>query len=156
MSKTQITEHFTLEEFWHSDTAIARGIDNRPDAKTAKRLEDLAINLLQPLRTALDKPIRINSGFRNPRVNKLVGGVSNSSHLTGYAVDIISPNYENGDVYKFCLFVRDYLISNKIKFDQLIFEYGRWVHLGIKDEKGRQRGQVITINRKGTFNGITR
>lgn len=149
-----ITTNFKYSEMCYSSKATQLGIPNLPTGDEAKHIEELVTKILQPLRNEIKLPIKVNSGFRNPRVNKLVGGVSNSAHLTGYAADIVCPSYGGGSVKKFCEYVRDFLIKNNIKFDQLIFEYGTWVHIGIRDLGGRQRGEVITINKKGKFQGI--
>lgn len=149
-----ISTNFTYKEMCRSNKAVQYGIPNLPTIAEAKHIEELVTKILQPLREDIKLPIKVNSGFRNPRVNKLVGGVSNSAHLTGYAADIVCPSYEGGSVKKFCEYVRDFLIKNNIKFDQLIYEYNGWVHIGIRDLAGRQRGEVITINKKGKFQGI--
>lgn len=156
-----ITPNFKYSEMCHSNKAASLGIPNLPTVEEAKHIEELVKNILQPLRDELGMGIRINSGFRNPRVNKLVGGVSNSAHLTGYAADIHCPGYKGGDIKELCIFVRDFLKKKDIKFDQLIYEYGDkniptkgWVHIGIRDLGGRQRGEVITINKRGTHQGI--
>lgn len=47
-----------------------------------------------------------------------------------------------------------FLNDNKIAFDQVIYEYDSWVHIGVRNGKGLQRKQVITINKKGKFTGI--
>ena len=43
---------------------------------------------LQDLRTYLNKPITITSGYRTDSYNKQCGGADNSYHLKGQAVDI--------------------------------------------------------------------
>ncbi len=149
-----ITTNFKYSEMCHSGKAEQIGLQNLPTIEEANNIKELVTKILQPLRDDIKLSIKVNSGFRNPQVNKLVGGVSNSAHLTGYAADIICPNYAGGSVKKFCEYVRDFLIKNNIKFDQLIYEYNGWVHIGIRDLAGRQRGEVITINKKGKFQGI--
>ena len=47
-----------------------------------------------------------------------------------------------------------FLKDNNIPFDQLLYEYDSWVHIGVRNGKGLQRKQVITINKKGKFTGI--
>lgn len=84
----KITANFTLEELCHTSC----GLDNTPSTKQIINLCFGANNILQPLRNYLGKPITINSGYRSIEVNKSVGGVSNSQHITGCAADIrISP-----------------------------------------------------------------
>lgn len=149
---TQLSKSFSLAELTNSNTAKSRGINNTAPPKVVKNMKDLATNLLQPLRDHIGLPIKVNSGYRSPALNKAVGGVSNSSHLTGYAVDIVCPSY--GNAKEFCRYIEKFLKENNIPFDQLIYEYGTWVHLGYKSNAGLQRKQVLTINKRGKFMGI--
>lgn len=83
-----LSKHFQLNEFIHSPTADIHHISNVPDNCSIENLTKLCINVLEPLRDAFDCPVHINSGYRSARLNKLVGGVSNSNHLNGSAADI--------------------------------------------------------------------
>lgn len=84
----KLTDNFTLEEFTHSNTAIAKGIDNTPNGQQVENLRILCARVLQPLREAYNEPFFINSGFRCPELNKAVGGVPPSQHLEGKASDV--------------------------------------------------------------------
>ena len=84
----QITNNFTLEEFTRSETASRMGIQNVPGNREKLAIVNLCAKLLQPLRDIYGKPIRINSGYRCPELNKAVGGVPNSQHVLGEAADI--------------------------------------------------------------------
>lgn len=151
---TQLTKNFGLAELTKSQTASRRGLDNTPTPQVEKNLKNLAETILQPLREKLGKPIVINSGYRSPAVNSAVGGSATSAHRFGHAVDLIAPGYAGGDVKKLCQYIVKFLKDNNIAFDQVIYEFDAWVHIGIKSGNNKQRGQVITINKKGTFNGI--
>jgi uncharacterized protein YcbK (DUF882 family) len=60
-----------------------------PDVQGSGQMMDKTLlEMLDEVRDKLDKPIRINSGFRTPTHNEAVGGAENSSHLKGLAVDI--------------------------------------------------------------------
>ena len=83
-----LTQHFTLEELSHSDYAEAHGIKNYPGQQAQQNLMMLCVLILEPLRTAIGQPIKINSAYRNKAVNLGVGGVSTSHHLLGLAADI--------------------------------------------------------------------
>lgn len=83
-----LTMHFTLEELSHSDYADAHGINNMPGQQAQQNMMMLCVLILEPLRTAIGQPIRINSGYRCKEVNLAVGGVSTSHHLLGLAADI--------------------------------------------------------------------
>lgn len=100
----KLTEHFTLDEMLRSSCAQKKGIINTPGTenyyKVLFNLCRLCSILLEPIRTLLGKPIIINSGFRNAEVNKAVGGVHNSRHLSGCAADISLKNISKSDIQK--------------------------------------------------------
>ena len=79
----RLTEHFKLSEFTNSSTATARGIDNTPNEQQIANLKRICEEILEPLRAFAGQPIIIGSGFRCPALNKAVGGVKNSQHMTG-------------------------------------------------------------------------
>lgn len=129
-------QYFTMGEFIRSDTAAKLGIDNRCKLEHVPNIKALVANVLDPLRAAYGKPIRITSGFRCPKLNKAVGGSSTSQHMSGMAADIIgTPNTvaENTKLF--------YLIQSLgLPFDQLIDEKGmRWVHVSFSLKKNRHQ-----------------
>jgi hypothetical protein len=134
--------HFTIEELCASDTAKARGISNKPNTEQIINLVYLAANVLEPLRVAMNEPIKIGSGFRSPALNKAVGGVGNSQHMKGQAADLcIDGNIEKGK--RWFNYIRQHL-----PFDQLIWEHNAkgsyWVHVSfVHPDFGRNRRQVI-------------
>lgn len=85
-------KYFTFTELERSETATRHAIDNRMPEAAKKNAAALVDNVLDPLREAWGKPIYVNSGYRNARLNKLVGGVATSNHLTGKAADITTGN----------------------------------------------------------------
>ena len=91
--------------------------------------------------------INVTSGFRCSKLNKAVGGVSNSAHLYGYAADTQPSNKRQSDYEKF---IRDWVKQNpNLTFDQIIVERSktsRWVHIAIKDGRERQRRQCFDLN----------
>lgn len=121
MKTIQLSKNFQLCEFTRSSYTY----DNTPKDFHIYRLSFGVLNILQPLRDYLNKPIRITSGFRSPEINKAVGGVHNSQHMTGNAADIVLAS--NEDYTKAIDFIR------KLPFtDQLINEYkgkSRWLHI---------------------------
>lgn len=129
-------KHFTIEELCRSDTARIRGIDNTPTEEVRKNLTALVDNVLDPLREWYAKPIYVNSGYRCPALNKAVGGVASSQHLTGQAADIdVNDRSENRKLMKH--------IEDNLDFDQLIWENGgAWVHVSYRPG-GRNRRQVL-------------
>ena len=134
--------HFSIEELYASDTAKRLGIDNTPSVQKMIHLVYLAAYVLEPLRVAMNRPIHISSGYRCEKLNKAVGGVYNSQHLKGQAVDIdIEGDMEFGK--KVFNYIKDHL-----PFDQLIWEHNKsgtyWVHVSfVFPDFGRNRKQVI-------------
>lgn len=126
----QLSKNFTLEELCYSLTAVQQKIDNKPSEAEIDNLKALCTNILQPLRDWFGKPITIGSGYRCQKLNKAVGGVSNSRHTLGEAVDICI----DGDLKKGRAFF-DW-IKTHCKFDQLIWEHNAkgsyWVHVSYK------------------------
>ena len=108
-------KHFTIGELCASTTADARGIKNTPMLQETGNLKALADNVLDPLREWYGKPIYVNSGYRCPQLNRMVGGKPTSQHLKGEAADITAGSKEENRK----LF--DYIKKN-LTFDQLIDE----------------------------------
>ena len=137
---TQISKNFRLEELLASDTAKARGIKNVPTNAEVCALCALVFNVLQPLRDAMQEPIKIGSGYRCPALNKAVGGVWNSQHVKGEAVDLCI----DGDKAKGKRWF-DW-IKKHCQFDQIIWEHNNkgnyWVHVSYRAD-GQNRRQVI-------------
>lgn len=127
----RISQNFTLDEFTFSRTAIKFGIDNTPAEDTIENIISLTKNVLQPLRSNLSRPIHITSGYRSPQLNRAVGGVSDSQHLLGEAVDFIVGGYSIDEVFN--------IISMEFQFDQLINEFQKWIHLSYTDNNRKER-----------------
>lgn len=137
---TQITKNFTLDELVYSATAKAGGIKNVPGEQEVVNLTALTVKILQPLRDWWGKPIKIGSGYRSDILNKVVGGVRNSQHRKGQAVDLCI----DGDMNKGKSWFN--YIKNHLEYDQLIWEHNAkgsyWVHVSYVST-GNNRKQVI-------------
>lgn len=139
----QLSKNFTLEELTASTTAKAKGIKNEPEIREICNLSALVHNVIQPLRDAMGYAIKIGSGYRSPALNKAVGGVSNSQHVTGQAVDLCI----DGDIQKGRRWF--YWIKTHCQFDQLIWEKNPktgnyWVHVSFRAD-GKNRKQAIEL-----------
>jgi hypothetical protein len=128
-----LSEHFTLEEATYSETAVRMGINNQPDERQLGNMKSAAAQL-EAVR-ALSGPMRVNSWLRLPEVNVAVGGSKVSSHMDGWAIDCSSSKHTP---YELCQMVK----KAGIKFDQMIHEYGRWMHISFAPE---MRQQELTI-----------
>lgn len=136
MMETNLSEHLTIREVLHSDTAIRLGIAN--DFDTEEHFENmklLATHVFEPARKFINEPIYVTSGYRSKELNKAVGGVAGSHHTTGNALDISLKNKK--DNWKLFGFIR-----HRLLFDQLIWEKGndkspQWIHISLKKEVNR-------------------
>ena len=113
-------KNFKLSEFFASSTADKNGIKNEPNiderATIERNINSLVDNVLDPIRDKFCAPVIITSGYRCPQVNKLVGGVSNSQHMSGCAADF----HIKGFTY---LMMRQVFLNiyDTMDFDQLIY-----------------------------------
>ena len=116
MDNVLLSPHITLDEFLN----VRKYPDNKPSLQHVANMTYGCLMLLEPAREAVG-PIIINSGFRNPRVNALVGGVAGSQHLLGQAADI-----RPRDPAQFQRLV-DFLKTHNLT-DQLLTGNG-WLHI---------------------------
>ena len=131
----QLSPHFHLDEFTRSSTAQSLGDPNRPTRAHLANLQRLAAGMEKVRAICGGRPIRITSGYRNPRVNRAVGGVPTSAHAKGDAADF---EVEGLSPMAAARLVRD----SDLVFDQLILETGRGVvHISFDP---RERRQVLT------------
>lgn len=135
-------KYFTIDELCASDTAQRRGIDNRPSAAIAGKLQTLIEQLLDPIRAAWGAPITVNSGYRCPALNRAVGGVSTSQHLKGEAADItVGSTADNKRLFDKIVAMQ---AAGRIAFDQLIDESGyKWIHISYR--AGANRNQTLHL-----------
>ena len=134
-----ISKHVTYKEGVYSNTAIRLGLKNEPTEEHLSNMELLSEKVFEPLRMHVNGPIKINSFYRGPELNKAIGGSSKSQHCNGQAMDI-DDTYgymSNADMYKY--------IKNNLSFDQMIWEFGTdsnpdWVHVSyVNEEANRNR-----------------
>ena len=134
-----ISKHISYKEGVYSATATRRGIDNDPNNEQLDNMELIAEKVFEPLRKYVGGPIKINSFFRCPKLNKAIGGSKTSQHCKGLAMDIDDTFgvVANSDMYNY--------IKNNLDFDQLIWEFGdddnpNWVHVSyVSKEDNRNR-----------------
>lgn len=138
---TYLSTNFTLEEMTDSQTAARQGIDNQPDPASLERLKATAYGMELVRKELGNRPILISSGYRSAALNKAVGGAQGSQHLLGQAVDFTCPTFGTP-----AEIVRR-LVDSDIQFDQVIVEFGRWVHISFSD---RNRRHALVIDRNGT------
>lgn len=127
----RLSDNFTLAEMTHT----GQRLDNTPPPKVLAQLY-LTADRMERVRSILgDNAIRVTSGYRSPAVNRAVGGSPNSAHMTGHAVDFVCPGF--GTIPE----VVAALVKAKAElgpFDQIIEEFGSWVHIGFGPGARRQ------------------
>lgn len=147
----QLTQHFTLAELTRSSVAQARGLSNEPPPELLPRLI-LTAEMLERIRSTLDAPVIVTSGYRSPQVNIAVGGATSSDHTQGHAADIVAPSF--GTPYDIARRLAP-LVST-LGIGQIILEGikgKRWVHVSTHTpEKAINR--IITITDSGVLVGI--
>jgi len=129
-TSTKLSASFYIDEFTISQVAERHGYKNEPNEKQIENLKLLCVNVLQPLREIINVPIFINSGFRSFDVNAAVGGKFNSQHLEGKAADFIVHSLDLVDVFN--------IILQKLSYDQLIYEFGKWIHVSWDGDYNRK------------------
>ena len=126
-------KYCTLRELPRSATARLHGIDNTPPASAVKALHALVDNVLDPLRQAWGGPIHVNSGYRCPELNQIVGGTPGSQHQRGEAADI-TVGSRNANRRLLALIKR-----LALPVDQCIDEKGcRWIHVSHRSGRNRR------------------
>ena len=134
-----ISKHISDKEGVYSRTAIRLGIENKPNKEQLANMRLLAEEVFEPLRAYVGGPIKINSFFRSPELNKAIGGSGKSQHCHGQAIDLDDTfgRCTNAEMYEF--------IKEHLDFDQMIWEFGDkdnpdWVHVSyVSEEKNRNR-----------------
>ncbi len=131
--------YFTLYEMLYSQTALSNKIPNHPTWAQVENLNRLAITILDPVRKAFGKPIKVSSGFRSTLLNAAVGGVGNSQHLKGLAADLQVSDLKA---------LKQAVIESGVPFDQLIEESkggAKWLHISCAATGKNPRRQILTI-----------
>ena len=142
-SNIQLSQHFRLGEFTKSNHPEVYNIPSHVAIENMKRI----CGWLEVLRDRYNakysenSPIIINSGYRSPQLNKKVGGVSTSNHLTGCAVDIRCYGIEQA--IRYATILMDYADESKEEFDELFIEKNKyncyWVHFAVRPKENRRK-----------------
>lgn len=155
LRRFRLSDNFTLWELVRSVTATSLKIFNIPNEAGIEKLRQVAVNILQPVRDYFGRPVRINSGYRSPKLNASVRRASKTSqHMRCEAVDYEIMGMDNYELAQW--------VAQNLTYDQLIIEYyGRdksdpndgWVHTSYTAAR-KNRMCNLTINDKGTRPGL--
>ena len=134
-----ISKHISSREGVYSITATRLGIENKPNEEQLNNMKLIAKEVFEPLRAYVGGPIKINSFFRSPELNKAIGGSGKSQHCHGQAIDLDDTfgRCTNAEMFEF--------IKKHLDFDQIIWEFGDdnnpdWVHISyVSPDQNRKR-----------------
>ena len=149
--QARLSDHFTLGELTKTNTKI-KNVPNEAQVENLKRLCGWLEQLRRRptpspslLREGSEEPIIINSGYRSPEVNRAVGGVATSNHLTGCAVDIHVTGLEQLIHYASTLL--DISDERQEDFDELLLERSPrgtyWLHFAVRPSGNRRKVRLI-------------
>ncbi len=141
----RLSDHFTLAEMTFSATAARQGIPNVPPPAIVDQLT-LTADRMEKVRDLLGgKPIRVLSGYRSEAVNRAVGGSASSAHRTGHAVDFTCPEFGTPAQ------VASHLAKHLTGYDQIIEEFGSWVHIGFGPGQRLQKLTARKVRGRTTY-----
>lgn len=132
------TKYFKGWEITYSYVAEQNNIDNTPTDETIIGNLNYTLQRLNEIREGYGKPIVISSGYRCNELNEKVGGVGNSKHQEGLAVDL---KWDN-ELLEF--------ITNNMQFDKLIREQAgntKWIHIQFRRDRETERNLIYSISK---------
>ncbi|MBT4109101.1 MAG: hypothetical protein HOE34_03105 [Pelagibacterales bacterium] len=148
----KLSGHFSLSELTKSQTAVRKGIDNKPTLDHIENLTELCTHILEPTRRNFGKPMVITSGYRSEELCEAIGSSKNSQHAKGEAADFEMFGVDNKELAKY--------IKNNLIYDQLILEFynpddpsSGWVHCSYNKEENRK--QSLLYNGKDYTEWLT-
>tara|TARA_R100000329_G_scaffold56748_1_gene51469 strand:- start:348 stop:806 length:459 start_codon:yes stop_codon:yes gene_type:complete len=135
----KLSDHVSYKEGVYSITALRLGLKNDPSDAHLENMKLICEKVFEPLRIHVGGPIKINSFYRGPELNKAIGGSAKSQHCHGQAMDIDDTYGHASNAAMF-----DWIKAN-LDFDQMIWEFGNdqnpdWVHVSyVGPEANRKR-----------------
>ena len=135
----KISKHVSYKEGTYSITAKRLGLENDPTDVHLSNMRLISEKVFEPLRMHVGGPIKINSFYRGPKLNKAIGGSAKSQHCHGQAMDIDDTygHASNAEMFNY--------IKANLDYDQMIWEFGTeqnpdWVHVSyVSPDKNRNR-----------------
>ena len=140
----RLTPHFSLEEMCKTKVNL-ENVPNEAQVENLKRLCGPDPSLSREGSRDQEEPIIINSGYRSAAVNKAVGGVKGSNHLTGCAADIRVAGIEQ--LVRYATILLDISDESQEDFDELLLERsprgGYWLHFAVRPSGNRRKVRLI-------------
>ena len=135
----KLSKHVSYKEGTYSITAKRLGLENDPTDVHLSNMKLISEKVFEPLRMHVGGPIKINSFYRGPELNKAIGGSAKSQHCHGQAMDIDDTygHASNAEMFNY--------IKANLDYDQMIWEFGTeqnpdWVHVSyVSPDKNRNR-----------------
>jgi zinc D-Ala-D-Ala carboxypeptidase len=139
----RVSPHFSFAELTTTEHREFLREQAEPPPQIRANLVRLAVDLLEPAREIVG-PLRVNSGYRAPGLNAAIKGSKTSAHMDGLAADVWPLGMDIVDAY-------ERMALSGLAFDQAIFEFGRWLHLGAAKHAVEPRRQTLMIFGPGKY-----
>ena len=141
---TLVSPHFSFGELTVTEHRDVLAEQADPPAQVRANLRRLAVDLLEPVREIVGR-LHVNSGYRSPALNAAIPGSSRTSrHMDGLAADVFPLDMSLHDAYQ-------RIFQSSIPWDQLIWEWGRWIHVGAALHGQEPRRQALMIFAPGRY-----
>ncbi len=149
----KLSNHFTIGEFIISQTATRLGIPNYPNSTQFENMVQLCDNVLEPIRSHFGTII-VSSGLRTDALNTAIGGSKTSQHRKGEAADIVTSKFNITEMFEWIV------LESGIIYDQVIHEFGRWIHISYTNDinyDNRMRNTTaMKVNNKTVYEHLTK
>lgn len=140
---TKVSPHFTFAELTTTQHRDFMEEQSSPPPQVRANLLRLSVDVLEPAR-ALVGPLRVTSGYRCPGLNAAIKGSKTSRHMDGLAADVWPLDLDLRDAF-------ERIAHSGLPVDQLIFEFGRWIHLGAAAHGQEPRLQRLAVYEPGRY-----
>lgn len=155
----QLSPHFALPELARTSSRqfIVQNLKEAGKDPILANLTKLAVERLEVVRALFDRPIRVNSGYRCPALNRAVGGSPGSQHMSGDAADVTIPGVDLKDAFEAIRAEGD---AGRLLWGQLILECydpksgSGWIH--ISNPTSKHKNEVLVAKRSGNGFAYTR
>lgn len=113
----KLTEHFYRDEATYSEIASELNIENKPTPEDWIRIQHAAENM-EEVRSILESNvITVTSWYRNPEINRLVGGSGTSNHMIGNAIDFKCRGFGTSAECAYRIVEQDYSYNQLILYE---------------------------------------